>query len=146
MSALQDSNAYQPSLNRVIKHLRREENSLYNCLRSIVADTAFVREISALYPGTPVAANLRCGLWYTPSPDLTCYFKSTDGHFGNWSFSLTRLNTHIALRAAEDGGCLIVDATRRGKVFPVRHMRKARMHCWSQSELVPYSRHQTRME
>ena len=46
----------------------------------------------------------------------TCYFKSTDGHSGNWSFSTTRVNFHVALMAAEKGGVLIVDATRKGKV------------------------------
>ncbi len=65
-------------------------------------------------------ANLRCGLWYVPSSAArTCYFKSTDGHAGNWSFSLIRLNLHVALQAAAAGGCFVVDATRRGKVFPV---------------------------
>ena len=49
----------------------------------------------------------------------TCYFKSTDGHAGNWSFSLIRLNLHVALQAAAAGGCFVVDATRRGKTFPV---------------------------
>lgn len=65
-------------------------------------------------------ANLRCGLWYTPQPQTCCYFKSTDGHVGNWMFSLTRLNMHVAMAAAGAGGCYIVDATRRGKTFPVR--------------------------
>ena len=46
----------------------------------------------ALYPTLPVFANLRCGLWYAPRARDTCYFKSTDGHNGNWSFSCTRLN------------------------------------------------------
>ena len=67
----------------------------------------------------PVIANLRCGLWYTPDLHGTCYFKSTDGHAGNWMFSLTRLNMHVAITAARAGGCYIVDATRRGKSFPV---------------------------
>ena len=32
--------------------------------------------------------------------DGTCYFKSTDGHCNNWSFSGTRLNVHVAETAA----------------------------------------------
>lgn len=72
------------------------------------------------YPSIPLLANLRCGLWYAPSFDGTCYFKSTDGHNGNWSFSTTRLNMHVAAQAAAAGGVLIVDATRKGKTFPVR--------------------------
>jgi tRNA A64-2'-O-ribosylphosphate transferase len=49
-------------------------------------------QVCALYPTLPVFANLRCGLWYAPHARDTCYFKSTDGHNGNWSFSCTRLN------------------------------------------------------
>lgn len=119
MSIIDARTHLTPSLNQVLKTLKREENGLYNCVCSIAADTVFVREISSLYSGIPVCANLRCGLWYTPSPDLTCYFKSTDGHYGNWSFSTTRLNLHVATTAADHGGCIIVDATRRGKTFPV---------------------------
>ena len=49
----------------------------------------------------------------------TCYFKSTDGHCNNWSFSATRLNLHVAEAAAKHGGCVIVDATRSTtKRFP----------------------------
>jgi hypothetical protein len=29
----------------------------------------------------------------------TCYFKSTDGHAENWSFSTARINLHLALLA-----------------------------------------------
>lgn len=60
---------------------------------------------------------------YVAEPAGTCYFKSTDGHFGSWTFSLTRLNLSAALLAAQEGGVLIVDATRRGKTFPVRLFR-----------------------
>ena len=108
------------SVNKVLKHLKRRETGLFNCLASIAADAQFVAEIARLYPGLPLLANLRCGLWYTPQPDGTCYFKSTDGHAGNWGFSYTRLNLHVAHLATSHRGCLIVDATRRGKLFPVR--------------------------
>jgi tRNA A64-2'-O-ribosylphosphate transferase len=47
-----------------------------------------------------------------------CYFKSTDGHFGQWSFSFTRLNLHLALGAFKSSGALVVDSTRKGKSFP----------------------------
>jgi len=52
----------------------------------------------------PCCPDLRCGLWYLP-PRLwrpqgsSCAFKSTDGHTGNWAFSLTRLNLHTAFLA-----------------------------------------------
>ena len=108
------------NVNKVLRHLKRKEQSIFNCMCSVLEDSAFVREISGLYPSLPVFANLRCGLWYTPSSARTCYFKSTDGHTGQWSFSLVRLNLNLAEEAAQAGGSIIVDATRRGKVFPVR--------------------------
>ena len=105
---------------RVESALRTDYNSTYNCLLSILHDARFVQDIAALYPRLPVFANLRCGLWYVPDATNTCYFKSTDGHCGSWSFSSTRLNLHVAEACASSGGCIIVDATRRGKTFPVR--------------------------
>lgn len=112
-----------PSIYRVARELRREANGLYNCLCSVWADAAFVREIAVLYPGLPLLANLRCGLWYAPPAALagTCYFKSTDGHANGPGFSSTRLNWHVAELAARRGGVAIVDATRKGKRFPVRN-------------------------
>lgn len=111
--------AYVPSVNQVLRALKRKEVGLYNCICSVLSDVAFVKEISLLYSSLPLLANLRCGLWYAPKHHSTCYFKSTDGHYGNWGFSCTRLNLHTARLAAEKGGCVIVDATRRGKSFPV---------------------------
>jgi hypothetical protein len=60
-----------------------------------------VAEVAALWPALPLVANLRCGLWYAPPRAFvaTCYFKSTDGHARNWSFSTARLNLHLALLA-----------------------------------------------
>jgi hypothetical protein len=113
------------SVYKVTRELKKEQNSLFNCINSILEDAAFVKEIALLYPAVPLLANLRCGLWYTPKPDATCYFKSTDGHNGNWSFSTTRLNWHVAELAARQGGCIIVDATRKGKRFPVSHTHHA---------------------
>jgi tRNA A64-2'-O-ribosylphosphate transferase len=76
-------------------------------------------QVAALYPSLPLFPNLRCGVWYVRPPlGDTCYFKSTDGHNGNWSFSTVRLNLNLAEAAAASGGCLIVDATKRGKVCP----------------------------
>lgn len=104
----------------VDRQLRREQNSLFNCLHSIADDARFIAEIRSLYPSLPVFANLRCGLWYQKDFDGTCYFKSTDGHFSQWSFSTVRLNLNVAEACAQHGGCIIIDATRRGKRFPVR--------------------------
>lgn len=118
----------QNNINRVSRLLRREQNSLFNCLSSLHHDSSFVEEIALLYPTVPLLANLRCGLWYTPNPAGTCYFKSTDGHNGNWSFSTMRLNWNVCEQAAAHGGVLIVDATRKGKRFPVSLAAVIRLH------------------
>lgn len=114
-----------PHHNSVDRALNREQHSSYNCLLSILDDTRFVDEIRALYPSLPVFVNLRCGLWYSAGKHDTCYFKSTDGHFGNWSFSCVRLNLQVAQACCLHGGCLVIDATRRGKTFPVRALDEA---------------------
>ncbi|KAF8407098.1 hypothetical protein HHK36_006223 [Tetracentron sinense] len=100
------------------RSIKKKDNSLYNALRSIYEDSIFVGEISQLWPDLPLLANLRCGLWYSPNFESTCYFKSTDGHCNNWSFNTSRLNLHVAHLAGQKGGCIIVDSTRRGKRFP----------------------------
>ena len=123
-----------PHHSRVHRALNREQHSLYNCLLSILDDTRFVNEIRALYPSLPVFVNLRCGLWYSSGKHETCYFKSTDGHSGNWSFSCVRLNLQVAEACCRHGGCLVIDATRRGKTFPVCS------RIWSPDEAsLPYS-------
>ena len=43
------------------------------------------------------------------------YFKSTDGHHGQWAFSLRRLNLQLLKVLGEYGGAVVVDSTRRGK-------------------------------
>ena len=106
------------SIHKVARNLKKDTCTLFNHLCSIVHDAAFVDEIKLLYPSLPLMANIRCGLWYTKGKhDDTCYFKSTDGHNNNWSFSCIRLNLNVARLAAQHGGCLIVDATRRGKAY-----------------------------
>lgn len=108
------------SVNQVLRQLKKEESSLFNCVCSVSSDATFIDEVAKLHSDIPVVANLRCGLWYVRDPKETCYFKSTDGHNGNWAFSTTRLNMHVAEAAGAQNGCVIVDATRRGKTFPVR--------------------------
>lgn len=107
------------SIYKQLRELKKQDHTIFNCLSSIVEDASFVSEIKVLYPDLPLLANLRCGLWYAPRPDGTCYFKSTDGHQGHHQFSTTRLNWHVAEIAARRGGCIIVDATRKGKRAPV---------------------------
>ncbi|PWY75157.1 tRNA a64-2'-o-ribosylphosphate transferase [Aspergillus heteromorphus CBS 117.55] len=119
VSSLHFPSAEQQSISQTLSALRRSALTVTNRLRSIEADAAFVRETADHY-GLPLVANERCGSWYIP-PDVksgSAYFKSTDGHTGQWDFSFRRLNLQILPIAREHGGCIIVDSTRRGKLMP----------------------------
>ena len=79
-----------------VTSLKRANLSIGNRLRSIKQDAEFVQRVAEAYQ-LPLIANERCGSWYIP-PKNKCgsaYFKSTDGHHGQWSFSLRRLNLQI---------------------------------------------------
>jgi tRNA A64-2'-O-ribosylphosphate transferase len=102
-----------------LKELRKSTLSIPNRLRSILRDANFAQQVAAEYH-LPLIANERCGSWYIP-PDKKmgrAYFKSTDGHAGQWSFSLRRLNLQLLEVVGKHGGCVIVDSTRRGKLMP----------------------------
>ena len=104
-------------------HKRRAfgaDDTLYNRLQSISHDSIFVREAAARFAHWPLVANLRCGAWYAPPSEYatSARFKSTDGHRGEWSLNVRRLNLHVVTLIAERGGVLLVDATRRGRVLP----------------------------
>ncbi|KAI9345608.1 tRNA A64-2'-O-ribosylphosphate transferase [Obelidium mucronatum] len=102
--------------------LRKDAKALINRLRSIKLDAAFIDQIAARFPSLKVIPNERCGLWYIDpskrSHGQSVYFKSTDGHFGIWNFSLKRLNLHLLSVISSDSGAIIVDSTRSGKRFP----------------------------
>lgn len=94
------------NINTLLKQLARQNLSTHNRLASIASDAAFIHQIAAHYSHLPVLANERCGSWYTP-PELkggSAYFKSTDGHNGEWGFSLRRLNVDVLRRVEEGGG------------------------------------------
>ena len=69
-----------------VRELRHTERHVYNRLRSIALDREFVDAVRERLPELPLLGNLRCGTWYYPTFDETCYFKSTDGHYGKWDF------------------------------------------------------------
>lgn len=129
-------------LKQALSELKRSNLTIHNRLQSIYQDSKFVVSVSEAYNDAPLIANERCGSWYIP-PDRkrgSVYFKSTDGHFGQWAFSLRRLNFTLfdylqssaddAQRAhgynaddnrsseatkARGGSVVIIDSTRRGK-------------------------------
>lgn len=107
------------NFSKILGDLKRSNLSISNRLRSILRDAEFVQRLSRTC-GLPLVANERCGSWYIPPgrKAASAYFKSTDGHAGQWSFSTRRLNLHLLALVAERGGCVVVDSTRRGKRMP----------------------------
>jgi len=122
--AAQSELIFSPQANhnfsRILTDLKRSNLSIANRLRSIKEDAAFVEEVVEVFNGRPLIANERCGSWYIdPARKAgSAYFKSTDGHTGQWNFSSRRLNLHLLPLIAANDGCIIVDSTRRGKQMP----------------------------
>ncbi|KAF3049623.1 hypothetical protein E8E11_002601 [Didymella keratinophila] len=108
-----------PNFSTTLSSLKRSALSITNRLHSITKDSQFVTSVSDAYD-LPLVANERCGSWYIPLNLKTSsvYFKSTDGHMGEWAFSLRRLNLQLLDVVGQHGGCVIVDSTRRGKSMP----------------------------
>lgn len=135
VSSLHFPSAERATISQTLSSLRRSALSVTNRLHSIESDAQFVQTVAGHYD-LPLVANERCGSWYI-NPDVkagSAYFKSTDGHTGQWDFSFRRLNLQILSIAREHGGsvflfpviffwsrliewcrCILVDSTRRGK-------------------------------
>ena len=114
----QESSISTNNINKILGDLKRSNLSITNRLRSVQKDADFVEEVAAALAGggastgdgdddgdevgskkprRPLVANERCGSWYI-RPGLkgaSAYFKSTDGHTGQWKFSTRRLNLHL---------------------------------------------------
>lgn len=94
--------------NAALRSLAKELQDPFARLHSIEADTAFVEDV-VRRSNLPVVGNERCGSWYV-DPQLAvperAYFKSTDGHWGQWGFSLRRANLQLVQVIARDGGCV----------------------------------------
>lgn len=117
--------------------------SFVECARTVLSDALRSIPIKGGGPRAhdwklPLLANLRAGAWYVPpnARSGTCYFKSTDGHYGHWDVSLTRLNFHVAQMAADAGCVLIVDSTRRGKEHPDSFTRTLPIWCAAMSAIA----------
>lgn len=106
-------------LKNALGELKKHNLKISNRLKSIKQDSHFICTVSLEY-SLPLVANERCGSWYIPPEKKvgSAYFKSTDGHFGQWGFSLRRLNLQVLDVVEEYGGCVVVDSTRRGKSMP----------------------------
>ncbi|SAM02783.1 hypothetical protein [Absidia glauca] len=104
-----------------VDEIRKEHKSIFNRLKSIEEDALFIDQVAALYPHLPLTANERCGSWYinpTKHKVHSVYFKSTDGHTGEWDFNVRRGNFHWLDTIAAHQGAIVVDSTRRGKRIP----------------------------
>lgn len=110
---------HNPSIYAALKSIRKATLSIPNRLQSILSDAKFAKSISQEY-NLPLVANERCGSWYINPADKvgSAYFKSTDGHHGQWDFSLRRLNLQLLPILGHYGGAVVVDSTRRGKSLP----------------------------
>lgn len=84
---------FNPSFGELANSIRKSSRSLRNRLCSIKKDSEFVERVVEAYR-LPVVTNARAGDWYIDPKkrDGGVYFKSTDGHTGQWKFSLRRLN------------------------------------------------------
>lgn len=109
-------------ISKTLSSISKSHLSLSNRFASIASDAAFISTVASQLRNVsgaqlPVLANERCGSWYVdPQPKAgSAYFKSTDGHWGQWGFSLRRLNLQVLEVAGWRGGLVIVDSTRRGK-------------------------------
>ncbi|KAI1075852.1 initiator tRNA phosphoribosyl transferase [Whalleya microplaca] len=107
------------NFSRILTDLKRSNLSITNRLRSIREDADFVSAVAAALT-RPLIANERCGSWYIRPAHKrgSAYFKSTDGHAGQWRFSTRRLNLHLLPVIGAADGCVVVDSTRRGKRMP----------------------------
>jgi tRNA A64-2'-O-ribosylphosphate transferase len=103
------NNTNNNSFNKILGELKRSTLSIPNRLQSIKQDANFVSQVASAY-GLPLIANERCGSWYIPPEQKkqSAYFKSTDGHMAQWSFSLRRLNLQVLETIAEFGGYVCV--------------------------------------
>lgn len=84
------------NISETLTALKKSTLSIRNRLQSILTDAIFVESMQVEH-GLPLIANERCGSWYVPPERkaASAYFKSTDGHYGQWSFSPRRLNMHL---------------------------------------------------
>ena len=97
------------NLSNTLSSLKRSTLCTTNRLHSIHHDSLFVQNVASDY-NLPLVANERCGSWYIPPEQKvgSAYFKSTDGHWGQWGFSTRRLNLHILGIIGKCGGSVNV--------------------------------------
>lgn len=136
------------NFSRILGDLKRSNLSITNRLRSIKQDAAFVQAVGQTLE-LPLVANERCGSWYI-DPRLktaSAYFKSTDGHTGQWKFSTRRLNLHLLELIANHNGCVmdrahaVVDQTADRTQLRYHRLNPKRETCVAAPFHIPASKH-----
>lgn len=123
------------AIKRGLRELDRVTLTPYNRLQSILHDRCVILEELAKVglSAMPIFGNARTGCWYVPDPSQSVVFKSTDGHYGTWDFSLRRLNLQFLLGLQKSKEAVIVDATKAGQRYPDAIKRTIPIWClvWS---------------
>jgi len=111
------------SVSSTLHSLKRSALSITNRLNSIASDSDFASSVAGAYD-LPLVANERCGSWYIPPEKKAegVYFKSTDGHMGEWGFSLRRLNLQILDLVGRTGGRVFDGSFASGRLLMVVQM------------------------
>ena len=92
-----------------------QTEQLRSRLLSIIYDRFYLEtKVVPLFPGNyTIIPNERCGNWYASNnKNITCYFKSTDGHKNQWNFNYRRLNLHLLTELLTNKGIIIVDSSK----------------------------------
>ncbi|POW07060.1 hypothetical protein PSTT_08528 [Puccinia striiformis] len=134
------SEGYRNTSKEDLKAINKQHRDAYDRLRSTSEGSEFVTNMVGPYNRPlPVIANLRCGAWYInpheTKVNCTAYFKSTDGHDGQWQFSLRRRVPHLLSptvsfrefssdvilntpdQSFNDCMVILLDFTCRGKIY-----------------------------
>lgn len=109
---LAEKEASKQSSNAALREINKQLRDPFNRLHSISRDSAYVSSVLHTLGDIPAVANLRCGAWYLDPnhPSVVherAYFKSTDGHTGQWGFNLRRANLQLVGLIAERGGSVV---------------------------------------
>ncbi|POW07048.1 hypothetical protein PSTT_08531 [Puccinia striiformis] len=118
------SGGYRNTFKEDLKAINKQHRDVYNRLHSISEDSEFVTKMVGQYQPLPVIVQQTYDVAHgistlmTPKRVAPLTFKSTDGHDGQWQFSLRRSNLQLLHVIISSGGVILVDSTRRGKRFP----------------------------
>ena len=115
--------------------LGHHSSDIYDRLSSIKYESDLAAELALIFPSIPWIPNERAGLWYLSRTKVnvlkgvSVYFKSTDGHVGQWDVNPRRLNLHLLHYVSSNKGLFIIDVTKQGKKFPDSQSKTIPLWC-----------------